>query len=116
MDLHMRDFDGTTLGMSVEASSPAFRRMKKNAFTGKIKPRGSWVERTVRCVRAADVAQPTPQAGFTERPSGTMSSEQKDSLPEGYGKILAGYLGGTPSGCQRKKLYKKKNGGYQHER
>ena len=56
MDLHMREFSGTTFGMSVEASSPAFRRMKKNAFTGKIKPRGSWVERTVRCVRAADVA------------------------------------------------------------
>lgn len=35
MDLHMREFDGTTFGMSVEASSPAFRRMKKNAFTGK---------------------------------------------------------------------------------
>ena len=41
MDLHMREFDGTTFGMSVEASSPAFRRMKKNAFTGKIKPRVS---------------------------------------------------------------------------
>ena len=52
----MREFDGTTFGMSVEASSPAFRRMKKNAFTGKIKPRGSWVERSTRCVRAADVA------------------------------------------------------------
>ena len=29
MDLHMKMFDGTTFGMSVEASSPAFRRMKK---------------------------------------------------------------------------------------
>ena len=29
MDLHMREFDGTTFGMSVEASSPAFKRMKK---------------------------------------------------------------------------------------
>ena len=28
MDLHMREFSGTTFGMSVEASSPAFRRMK----------------------------------------------------------------------------------------
>ena len=37
MDLHMREFDGTTFGMYVEASSPAFRRMKRNAFTGEIK-------------------------------------------------------------------------------
>ena len=64
MDLHMREFDGTTFGMSVEASSPAFRRMKKNAFTGKIKPRGSWSERTVRCVRAADVAAVMGYAGW----------------------------------------------------
>ncbi len=56
MDLHMREFSGTTFGMSVEASSPAFRRMKKNTFTAKIRPRRSWVERTVRCVRASDVA------------------------------------------------------------
>ena len=56
IDLHMRELDGATFGMPVEASSPAFRRMKKNAFTGKIKPRGSWSERTVRCVRASDVA------------------------------------------------------------
>lgn len=38
MELHMREFDGTTFGMSVEASSPAFKRMKKNAFTGKVTP------------------------------------------------------------------------------
>ena len=67
MDLHMREFDGTTFGMSVEASSPAFRRMKKNAFTGKIKPRGSWSERTVRCVRAADVAAVMGKVGWLVR-------------------------------------------------
>ena len=64
MDLHMREFSGTTFGMSVEASSPAFKRMKRNAFTAKIKPRGSWVERTVCCVRAADVAAVMGQAGW----------------------------------------------------
>ena len=64
MDLHMREFSGTTFGMSVEASSPAFKRMKRNAFTAKIKPRGSWVERTVRCVRATDVAAVMGQAGW----------------------------------------------------
>ena len=56
MDLHMKEFNGTTFGMSVEASSPAFKRMKKNAFTGKVTPHGSSIERTVRCVHAADVA------------------------------------------------------------
>lgn len=56
MDLHMRDFSGTTYGMTVEASSPAFKRMKRNAFTAKITPRGWMFEKTAFCVRAADVA------------------------------------------------------------
>ena len=64
MDLHMRQFNGTTFGMSVEASSPAFRRMKKNAFTGKVTPHGSCIERTVHCVRAADVAAVMGPAGW----------------------------------------------------
>ena len=64
MDLHMKMFDGTTFGMSVEASSPAFRRMKKNAFTGKVTPHGSCIERTVRCVWAADVAAVMGHAGW----------------------------------------------------
>ena len=60
----MREFGGTTFGMSVAASSPAFKRMKRNAFTSRIKPRGGWVERAVRCVRAADVATVMGQAGW----------------------------------------------------
>lgn len=56
MDLHMREFDGTTFGMSVNASDPAFRRMKRNVFTGKVIPHGRLFEQTVRCVRAIDVA------------------------------------------------------------
>ena len=63
----MREFSGTTFGMSVEASFPAFKRMKRNAFTAKIKPRGSLIERTVRCVRAADVASVMGQAGWLVR-------------------------------------------------
>ena len=57
-------FDGTTFGMSVEASSPAFRKMKRNAFTGRVTPRWSRIEREVRCVRAADVAAVMGQAGW----------------------------------------------------
>ena len=64
MELHMKEFDGTTFGMSVEASSPAFKRMKKNAFTGKVVPYGRHHEKTVRCVRAADVAAVMGQAGW----------------------------------------------------
>ena len=64
MDLHMKMFDGTTFGMSIAASSPAFRRMKKNVFTGKVTPHGSCIERTVRCVRAADVAEVMGHAGW----------------------------------------------------
>ncbi len=64
MDLHMVMFDGTTFGMSVEASSPAFKRMKRNAFTGKVIPSQRTFERTVRCVRAADVAAVMGHAGW----------------------------------------------------
>ena len=64
MDLHMREFDGRTFGMSVDASAPAFKRMRKNVFTGKVTPRGSCFERTVRCVRAVDVAAVMGQAGW----------------------------------------------------
>ncbi len=64
MDLRMKMFDGITFGMSVEASSPAFRRMKRNAFTGKVALYGGRIERTVRCVRAADVAAVMGRAGW----------------------------------------------------
>ena len=64
MDLHMVMFDGTTFGMSVEASSPAFRRMKRNAFTGRVTPHRSRIERDARCVLAADVAAVMGQAGW----------------------------------------------------
>ena len=64
MELHMREFDGTTFGMSVEASSPAFRRMKKNAFTGTVTPSGRRIPRQVRCVRATDVAAVMDDAGW----------------------------------------------------
>ena len=64
MDLHMVMFDGTTFGMSVEASSPAFKRMKRNAFTGRVTPHRSRIERDARCVLAADVAAVMGQAGW----------------------------------------------------
>ena len=67
MDLHMREFSGTTFGMSVEASSPAFRRMKRNAFTGEIMRCRGLFKQTVRCVRATDVVAVMGQAGWLVR-------------------------------------------------
>lgn len=64
MDLHMRQFNGMTFGMPVNASDPDFRRMKRNIFTGKVKPTGRSFEQTVRCVRAADVAAVMGDAGW----------------------------------------------------
>lgn len=64
MDLHMREFDGTTFGMSVEVTSPAFRRMKRNAFTGEIMRCRGLFKQTIRCVRAADVAAVMGEAGW----------------------------------------------------
>ncbi len=64
IDLHMKEFDGTTFGMPVEGSSPTFRRMKRNVFTREITFHGGWVKRTVRCVRAADVAAVMGPAGW----------------------------------------------------
>ena len=78
IDLHMVEFNGTTFGMPVEASSPVFRRMKRNAFTGKIMPRGGLVERTVRCVRAADVAA-------VMGPAGWLVSEAREMETIGWG-------------------------------
>lgn len=67
MEIHMRQFDGLTFGMDVEASNPAFRRMKNNAYTGKVKPRGWINEKTARCVKAADVAAMMGEAGWLVR-------------------------------------------------
>lgn len=64
MDLHLREFDGTTFGMSVDASSPAFKRMKRNAFTGEIMRCRGLFKQTIRCVRAADVAAVMGEAGW----------------------------------------------------
>ena len=64
MELHMKEFDGTTFGMCVKASSLAFRRMKKNAYRAKITPHGSHFERTAWCVKASDVAASMGEAGW----------------------------------------------------
>ena len=64
MELHMKEFDGITFGMTVQASDPAFKRMKKNAFFGTVTPSGWHHERTARCVRAADVAAVMGSCGW----------------------------------------------------
>ena len=84
MDLHMRQFNGMTFGMSVNASDPAFRRMKRNIFTGMVTPTGSCFERTVRCVRAADVAAVMGDAGWLVSEQRCMETIRWGNDPEGF--------------------------------
>lgn len=74
IDLHMVEFDGTTFGMPVEASSPAFRRMKRNVFTKEMTLHNGWVKQTVRCVRAADVAAVMGPVGWLVREAREMET------------------------------------------
>lgn len=64
VDIHMKTFDGVTFGMSVETSSPAFKRMKRNAFTGEVIRCKGLFKQTVHCVRATDVAAVMGEAGW----------------------------------------------------
>ncbi len=91
----MREFDGITFGMSVAASSPAFKRMKKNAFTGKVTPHGSCIERTVRCVRAADVAAVMGDAGWLVSEKQAMETIRWGDGSEYYIIYDAGIEGGA---------------------
>lgn len=61
--LHMRQFDGITVGMEVQ-SPAAFRALKKNITYGKVKPRG-WSRPTKRrLVPAKYVAAAMGQAAW----------------------------------------------------
>ncbi len=63
MDLHMREFDGTTFGMDVQ-SATAFRIMKKHVYYGEVTPRG-WHHPTKRlCVPAKYVAAVMGEAAW----------------------------------------------------
>lgn len=84
MDLHLKEFDGTTFGMSVEASSPAFKRMKRNAYTGKVTPHRWHFSRTVRCVKASDVAATMGEAGWLVSEIKCMSTIRWGSEVEHY--------------------------------
>lgn len=66
MHLHMKQFDGHTFGMDVQ-NAAAFKKMKKNVFYGKVKPKG-W-SRTIQvpCVKAQDLAATMGQAGWLVR-------------------------------------------------
>ena len=84
MDLHMREFDNTTFGMSVNASDPAFRRMKRNIFKRKVTMGGGYFEKTVRCVRAADVAAVMGEAGWLVSDLRCMKTIQWGNNPEEF--------------------------------
>lgn len=63
MDLHMREFSGTTFGMEVQ-NGAAFRALKKKAFHTEVKPVGysRFVKRP--CVPARAVAAVTGEAAW----------------------------------------------------
>ena len=94
IDLHMKEFDGTTFGMPLEASSPAFRRLKRNVFTRKITLHGGWVKRTVRCVRAADVAA-------VMGPAGWLVSERREMETIHWGNDETEYYIIYKEGCEK---------------
>ena len=55
MELHMREFDGTTFGMDVQ-NSLAFRNLKKHVFYGEVKPAGRHLSVKRLCIPAKYVA------------------------------------------------------------
>lgn len=84
IDLHMKEFDGITFGMSVKASEPAFRRMKKNAFRGKVTPRGWHHDKTAPCVKAVDVAAVMGPVGWLIREEKCMETIRWGGDPTEY--------------------------------
>lgn len=89
-DLHMREFDGTTFGMSVETSSTAFKRMKRNAFTGEIMRCYGLFKQTVRCVRAADLAAVMGEVGWLVSEERCMETIRWGNDPTEYHIIYEG--------------------------
>ena len=84
MDLHMRLFNGSTFGMSVKASSPAFKRMKRRAFNKTVPAPWRGGKRTFRCVWASDVAAVMGQAGWLVSEGREMETICWDNDPTEY--------------------------------
>ena len=84
----------STLYLPEFPSAPAFRRMKKNVFTGKVTPHGSCIERTVRCVRAADVAEVMGHAGW-------LVSERREMETIHWGNDETEYYIIYKEGCEK---------------
>lgn len=83
MDLHMREFDGTTFGMETQ-SAVAFRKLKKSAFYGEITPRG-WNHPTKRlCVKANDLAAVMGGAAWLVSEGRYMETVRWGDGPEHY--------------------------------
>lgn len=62
MHIHMREFDGTTFGMDVDAK--ALRNLKKKAYYGEVKPRGHSRSAKRKCVPARYVAAVMGEAAW----------------------------------------------------
>lgn len=83
MDLHMRQFDGTTFGMETQ-SAAAFRTLKKHVFYGEVTPKG-WSRPVKRlCVPAKYVAAVMGQAAWLVSESRYMETVRWGDSAEHY--------------------------------
>ena len=91
MDLHMKEFNGTTFGMEAQ-NAAAFRALKKKVFHAEVRPTG-W-SRSVRrpCVPASAVAAVMGQAAWLVSEKRLMETIRWDDSAEHY--II--YEEGTP--------------------
>lgn len=83
MQLHMRQYDGTTFGMETQ-SAAAFKKLKKNAFYGEVTPSG-WNRSVKRlCVKASDLAAVMGEAAWLVSEGHYMETVRWGDSPEHY--------------------------------
>lgn len=82
MDIHMREFDGTTFGMDADAK--ALRNLKKKAYYGEVKPRGYFRPVKRLCVLARYVAAAMGEAAWLVSEKHLMETIRWGDGPEYY--------------------------------
>ena len=82
MDIHMREFDGTTFGMDADAK--ALRNLKKKAYYGEVKPSGRLRQVKRLCVPARYVAAAMCEAAWLVSEKHLMETIQWGDEPEYY--------------------------------
>lgn len=84
MELHMREFDGTTFGMIAQGTAAAIRSLKKSVIRGEVTPKG-WSHPTKRlCVPAKCVAAVMGEAAWLVNEGHYMETVRWDDSGEHY--------------------------------